>query len=141
MTHKTLYSAMRRDVALLRDNKCYVSLTTVIVCCLDALAAGSGYANRAKFQNFVTQHFSELCKALEKAHPGNAGAETLYDKFRNGFAHLRGPKREFAIAEDNELDGAWAEKVEVDGVGLRVALNVDRLAREFLTLLDHLEAR
>jgi hypothetical protein len=134
---KNFYSAMRSDVHLLL--KSYLSLTTVIVCCLDALAAGSGEATRPKFEAFVTRHLPDLCTDLEKARPGKKGAATLYDGFRNGFAHLRGPKREFAIAEDLELDGAWADQVEVDNVGSFVALNVDRLAREFLMLLDRLE--
>jgi hypothetical protein len=47
-----------------------------------------------------------------------------------GFAHLRVPKCDFAIVEDGEIDGAWAEQIEIDGAGCPVALNVDRLARE-----------
>jgi hypothetical protein len=137
---QNFYHAMRSDVTLLQSHKSYLSLTTVIVCCLDALAAGSGKATRPKFEAFVTKHLPDLCTAVEKANPGRKGAATLYDGFRNGFAHLRGPKREFAIAEDHELDGSWADQVELDGVGRFVALNVDRLAKEFLMLLDRLEA-
>jgi len=132
---------MRADITLLLKHRSYVSLSTVIVCCLDALAAGSGKAGRGEFEAFVTKHFPYLCADLESARPGKKrGAAILYDGYRNGFAHLRGPKREFAIAEDHELGGAWAEQIEVDGVGRLVALNVDRFAREFLVLLDRLEA-
>ena len=42
---------------------------------------------------------------------------------------------EFAIAEDHELQGRWADKVEVEGYRELVAINVDRLATEFLRLL------
>jgi hypothetical protein len=70
-------AAMRSDVELLRSHRAYVSLTTVIVCCLDALAAGPGEATRGKFEKFVTAHFPELCKALEAARPGRKGAATL----------------------------------------------------------------
>ena len=136
---KNFYKAMRRDVALLLEHRAYLSLTTVIVCCLDALAAGSGKASRRQFEAFVVQHFPELCADLHARYPTRPGARSLYDGFRNGFTHLRGPKSEFAIAEDHELDGAWADTVAVDGVGQFVALNVDRLAREFLNLLDELE--
>lgn len=34
------HAAVRIDVELLLSNQAYLSLTTVIVCCLDALAAG-----------------------------------------------------------------------------------------------------
>jgi len=37
------------------------------------------------------------------------------------------------------VDGLWADRVEADGIGEFVAINVDRLAREFLSLLDTLE--
>ena len=114
-------------------------MTTIIVCCLDALAAGSGQASPGKFDAFVSKHFAGLCADLETACPGKAGAAILRDGFRNGFAHLRGPKGQFAIAEDHELEGAFVDEIEIDGVGLFVALNVDRLARDFLLLLDRLE--
>lgn len=130
---------MRDDVALLQEHRKYISLSTVIVCCLDALAAGSGKASRSKFERFVERHLPELCRALETCHPGNSGAQTLYDGFRNGFAHLRAPKPDFAIVEDHEIEQRWADEIEVAGVGRFVALNVDRLSREFLLLLDRLE--
>lgn len=131
---------MRSDVKLLHSNRAYVSMTTVIVCCLDALAAGSGRATSGKFEAFVERHFPDLCHALSAICNRKKGASVLYDNYRNGFAHLRGPKDKFAIAEDNELGGSWADRIEVDGAGQFVAINVDRLANEFLTLLDQLEA-
>jgi hypothetical protein len=137
-TPRNFHAAMRSDVKLLTKHRAYLSLTTVVVCCLDALAAGSGKATRGKFKAFVTRRFPDLCGDLERAYPGR-GAETLYDAFRNGFVHMRVPKSRFAIAEDHELDGAFAGEIEVDGVGSFVALNVDRLAREFLALLDQLD--
>jgi hypothetical protein len=133
---QNFHAAMRADIELLAKHRAYLSLTTVIVCCLDALAAGSGKSGRGKFNAFVTKHFPRLCSDLEKVHPGRPGAATLYAEFRNGFAHLRAPNSRFAIAEDHELDGAFAGEIEVDGVGSFVALNVDRLAREFLALLN-----
>ena len=136
---RNFHAAMRADVNLLHSNRAYLSLTTVLVCCLDALAAGSGEATRGKFEAFVKQQLPDLCAALETACQGKKGAAVLYDAFRNGFTHVRGPKRKFAIADDQELGGDWADRVEVDGQQF-VALNVDRLAREFLMLLDRLEA-
>ncbi len=136
---KNFHPAMRADVGLLLSKRAYLSLTTVIMCCLDALAADSGKATRRKFESFVGKHFPELCTALESACPGRKGGGILYDEFRNGFAHLRSPKSKFAIAEDHELSGDWADRVEVNAVGQFVAINIDRLAREFLRLLDQLE--
>ena len=138
---QNFYAAMRADVDLLWSNRAYLSLTTVIVCCLDALAAGSGKATPREFEKFVTQHLPDLCTALEIACLSKKkGAAVLYDGFRNGFAHLRSPKHGFAIAEDHELHGDWADRVEVNGSQF-VAINVDRLAREFLILIDRLEGR
>jgi hypothetical protein len=137
---KNFYAAMRSDVGLLHEHRAYLSLTTVIVCCLDALAAGSGEATRGKFKAFVSRYFPGLVTDIENACPGREGAAILYDAFRNGFAHLRVPKPKFAIAEDRELDGEWAGLIEANGSGPLLALNVDRLAREFLALLDCLES-
>ena len=135
------YNAMRKDVQLLLDNKAYLSLATVVVCCLDALAAGSGYAGRAKFIAFVEQHFPQLCTELHATYPRRDGADTLYREYRNGFAHIRSPRPKFAIVENYEIDGAWAEEFAINGMGTFVGLNVDRLGREFLLLLDKLESQ
>ena len=104
------------------------------------LSRGPGEATRGKFESFVEQHFPQLSEALKSCRPGRRGSATLYDGFRNGFAHLRAPKPEFAIVEDHEVDGLWADRIDIVGVGEFVAINVDRLAREFLSLLDTLEA-
>jgi len=133
------YSAMRRDVELLRANGCYTTCTTVIMCCLDAIAAGTGNAESRKFAALVSKHFPTLCDELNVVLPSKPGADLLYDKFRNGFAHLRGPKSGFAIAESGELEGRYAGEVEVDGLGKFVAINVDRLVDDFLVLVTRLE--
>ena len=138
---KNFHAAMRDDLKLLHSNRAYVSMTTVIMCCLDALAAESGKATRGKFEAFVSKHFHDLCRELSAACPGKKGEALLYDNYRNGFAHLRGPKQKFAIAEDHELSGAWADRIEIDGVGQLVGINVDRLAKHFVTLLDRLEKK
>jgi hypothetical protein len=138
---KNFYAAMRADVELLLSKRAYLSLATVIMCCLDALAAGTGNATYGKFEKFVNRHFPDLCKALEVICPSRKGTRILYDEFRNGFAHLRGPKAKFAIAEDHELGGNWADLFEVDAVGQFTAINIDRLVREFLNVLDQLAAQ
>ena len=132
------YVAMRADVKLLLENKRYIALTTVIMCCLDALAADPGDAGRGKFGRFMKKHFPDLCTALDSVCPGRKGADVLYDKFRNGFAHNRGPKSNFLIVEDQEVDGDWVGRFP-DLDGKPVGINVDRLAKEFLKLLDQLE--
>ena len=125
------YSVMGSDVALLREKGSYETCTTVILCCIDALAAGPGDANPKKFRAFVKIHFPTLCAELDGTVPGKSGAEVLYNKFRNGFAHLRGPKSGFAIANDSELEGRYATEVEIKGKGNCVAINVDRLINDF----------
>lgn len=136
---QNFYSAMRRDVQLLRDHTSWTTCVTVVLCCIDAIAAGAGDASPGKFRKFAERHFGELCAGLAGTIRGKSGAEVLYGRFRNGFAHLRGPKSGFAIAEDHELDGRYAGKLEVDGIGTFVAINVERLVRDFLRVVENLE--
>ncbi|MBM3728536.1 MAG: hypothetical protein FJW40_24315 [Acidobacteria bacterium] len=132
---------MKSDVTLLHEHRAYLSLTTIVFCCLDALAAGRGKATSGKFKNFVSHHFPVLVDDIENAcDRRGSGAAILYDAFRNGFAHLRAPKIRFAIAEDHELDSRWVGFIQADESGRFLALNVDRLTREFLTLVDRLES-
>jgi hypothetical protein len=135
---KHFHAAMRDDVKLLLENKRYLALTTVIMCCLDALAAGPSRADSRTFEIYVEKHFPDLCALLNSVWSGRRGANVLYDKFRNGFAHNRGPKASFVIVEDHEVEGDWAGRFP-DLEGQPVGINVDRLAKEFLTLLDQLE--
>src|SRR4030067_1847261 len=129
-------STMRRDVELLRDNAAYTTCTTVILCYLDALAAGKGRATSGKFEAFVKQHFPELCADLGRATLGRrSGAKILYVEYRNWLAHLFGPKSGFAIAEDKELQGQYADEIELDGMGRFIAINADRFINDFLQLL------
>jgi hypothetical protein len=73
---KNFLSDMRDDVKLLHDNRRYLSLTTMIMCCLDALAAGSGDADKGKFQKYVTKNFPDLCAALKSAASEAHGRES-----------------------------------------------------------------
>jgi hypothetical protein len=59
------------------------------MCCIDARGAGIGNARYGKFENFVKQHFPDLCAALDRLCPSERGSRVLYNQFRNGFAHLR----------------------------------------------------
>jgi hypothetical protein len=134
---KNVYRAMHNDIKHLLTKRMFVSLSIVIFSCLDALAAGSGRADRTKFEPFVTNHFPELCAALKAASPGErTGAGILYDEFRNGFVHLGAPNAKFAIAETDEMGGDWADIAKREGVGQWVRIDIERLAREFLKLLD-----
>lgn len=134
------YKAMRGDVTLLQENCSYTTCTTLVLCCLDALAAGSGSVTRGKFVQFVECHFPQLCADL-KATVGSpkSGAEVLYENYRNGFAHLRAPKPGFAIANDDELDGKYAGRLHFEGHREFVAINVDRLIDDFVKLTQRLE--
>ena len=150
---KNFYNDMRKDVKLLREHKAHMSLTTVILCCLDALAAGSGKAEKPKFVRFVTRNFPDLCKRLKEVSPAKKevgpgkrkgalvkreGARVLYEEYRNGFVHRRAPNPKFGMKEEDELPGGYAEEADM-GTGLCVWLNVHRLSDEFLALVDRLE--
>jgi hypothetical protein len=136
---KNLYPTMRRDIQLLQKNGSYQGLATLIVCFIDTLAAGTGEANRSKFADFIMENFPCLCADLNQiCSVKKTGAETFYDAFRNGFAHLGAPKDRFAIADNAELDGAWAGIVKIEGDGQFIAININRLAAEFVDVLDRL---
>jgi len=136
---QNFYSAMRRDVQLLLSHPAYTTCTTVVLCSIDALSAGNGDTNEKKFKRFVSEHFPVLCTELEQHVPKTPGAKILYERFRHGFAHLRGPKSGFAIGDNEELKGRYASRVEIDGVGTFVAINSERLIKDFLELLDRIE--
>jgi len=136
---RNLYPAMRRDVQLLREHTSWTTCVTVVLCCIDAIAAGAGDASPSKFKRFVERHLGALCTELTGSVRGKSGSDVLYDKFRNGFAHLRGPKSGFAIAENHELDGRYAGRLEVDGVGTFVAINVERLVNDFVRVVEDIE--
>jgi len=138
-TPKNLYSTMHHDVKLLYDRRAYVTCTMVILCCIDALAASKGNATSGKFGAFVRKHFPELCADLDGTVRGKSGEMILYDFFRNGFAHLFTPKPGFLIAEVEELEGRYAGRLEFGGVGKFIAINADRLARDFLRLIESLK--
>ncbi len=133
-------STMHRDVQLLRDNAAYTTCITVVLCSLDALAAGKGRASSGKFEAFVKLHFPALCAELGAATSGRrSGAKVLYDEDRNGLAHLFGPESGFAIAEEMELPGRNAGEMEVDGKGRFAAINADRFINDFLRLVKQLQ--
>lgn len=83
-------AAIRADVELLHSHRACLSLTTIIMCCIDALAAGTGNTTRGKFEAYVSRNFPDLCRELQSVSANRRGAGILYDNFRNGFAHLRG---------------------------------------------------
>jgi len=134
------YHDMRVDIEVLYRNERYSTCTMIILCCTDALGAGEGEATSGKFAAFAEKELPDLCAALACAQPGKTGAQVLYDKFRNGFSHRRGPKAAFAIARDHELAGDWAGELPVDGRRLFWAVNVDRLVKEFLAVVQRLES-
>lgn len=136
---QNFYRDMRGDVELLNQHQRFSACITVILSCIDALAAGQGQATRGKFVALVEREFPDLCRALDPTVRSRSGAAVLYEQFRNGYAHLRGPKSGFAIADNQELDGAWAGRLELEGKGEFVAMNVERLVLHFLALVSRLE--
>ena len=133
----TLYVGMVRDVDLLFNQPAFTSCATLIVCFIDALAAGTGKASKPKFLAFMKKYFPVLCSELAAAVPGKAGAVTFYEQFRNGLAHLRGPKSGYALARETETGEKYAEVFDVDGRSQYVGVNIDRLHTDFLGELTH----
>ena len=136
---KHFFPAMRSDIKLLQDNARYTTCMTVIMCCIDAVAAGEGEANPGKFAAFAEKYLPQICDGLANTVTGKSGAQVLYDKYRNGLCHLRGPKSGFGIAEDHELCGKYTGVIEIDGVCKFMAVNMDRFTKDFLALLEQFE--
>jgi hypothetical protein len=84
---------------------------------------------------------SSHCSTSAAFSAAKERGEDLYEEYRNGLAHSRRPNNSPGIAEEHEVNGAWAERLQISGTDRQiVCINVDRLAREFLLLLDRLEA-
>lgn len=131
----TLYATMVRDVDLLYQAPAFTSCATLIVCFIDALAAGNGPASKKAFIDFVQTRFPVLCNELAAAVPGKPGGLTFYEEFRNGLAHVRGPRSGFALARDTETNARFIEVFDVDGHGRYVGVNLDRLRAEFVIVV------
>ena len=136
---KHYYTAMHSDIQLLHENGRYTTCMTVIMCCFDALAAGKGEASAGKFTAFAEKYFPKLCAGLASVVRGKTGAQVLYDKFRNGLCHLRSTKSGFGLAEDHELCGKYTGEIEINGKKKFIAVNIQRLIKDFLVLLKHFE--
>ena len=121
-----------RDVKLLWEANAFPSCVTLIVCFIDALAVGARGAEKARYLQFLELHFRSLCDELSAVVPVKPGAVTFYEQFRNGLAHLRGPKGGYALARATETNGKYIEEFEVDQVGRYVGINVDRLYADFI---------
>ena len=110
----------------------YVGLACLLCCYLDATAARGGEATRGKFVRFLYRNFKQLCAGLKE--PRLDGAEVFYKYYRSGMVHtFFSRKRKYAIAEDDERDGAYVGSLTVNGVTL-TAVNIDRLYRDFRAL-------
>jgi len=130
------HDGLIKDVKLLWDAQAFPSCVTLIVCFIDTLAAKDADATKAKFASFLEKHFRALCDELQTLVNGKPGGITFYEAYRNGLAHLRGPKSGYALARATETNGKYVEVFEVDGVGRFVGLNVDRLYSDFLVAVE-----
>jgi len=130
------YSLMRNDVELLHRKGCFTSFTALVMCYIDALASPGAKSRRGRFEKFVEKNFAELCRGLNGHFPGNSGSHTLYERYRDGLVHGLGPKEGFALCTNDELDGAYSGEVEVAGIGRFTGINVDRLAKDFLSMVQ-----
>lgn len=130
------HDGLIKDVRVLWDAQAFPSCVTLIVCFIDTLAAKDADATKAKFASFLEAHFPALCDDLQALVGGKSGAISFYEAYRNGLAHLRGPKSGYALARATETNGKYVEVFEVDGVGQFVGLNVDRLYSDFLVAVE-----
>ena len=77
----------------------------------------------------LKKHFPELCAEL--------GAHVFYKMYRNGIVHDFTLERGYAIANNDEVNGAFIDQFKVkDRETVYVALNIDRLKDEYVQLVD-----
>jgi hypothetical protein len=86
----------------------------------------------------MERHFRPLCDELANAVPGRPGAVTFYEQFRNGLAHLRGPKSGYGLARDIDNHGKYVEIFNVEDKGQYIGINVDRLYLDFTRVVNTL---
>jgi len=107
-----------------------------MACFIDALAAKKGEATKPKFRKFMEHHFRPLCDELHAVARNKPGALTFYEQYRNGFAHLRGPKSHYTLARASETGGKYVEVFDVEQIGQFVGINVDRLYSDFIAAVE-----
>ena len=130
------HAEMLKDVKLLWDAGAFPSCVTLIACFIDAMAATDGKATKPKFRKFMERHFRLLCDELHGVAKNRPGADLFYDQYRNGLAHLRGPKSHYALARACDTGGKYVEVFEVDKVGRIFGINVDRLYSDFVAAVE-----
>jgi hypothetical protein len=133
---KNRYTSIVRAVDALYKTKPrqYVALACLISCYIDAVAARGGKATKKKFLDFLRLNFRQLCKGLDNQEPKLDGAEVFYKYYRSEMVHtFFSRKRKYAIAEDDELNGAYVGQLHINGA-THTAVNVDRLYRDLRAL-------
>jgi len=133
---KVRYPAMARDLQLLHANKAFVSCAILILCFIDALAAGKGRATKGKFKRFVETNLRGLIAALEPLSPRKPAGMLLYDAYRNKLAHLFRLESGFLLCENPEICGDYAAEVQINGGARCIGINIDRLANDFIAWLQ-----
>ena len=135
-TPKNRYTTMIHalDTLYRSSPRPYVGLACLLSCYMDAAAAGAGDATRKKFLGFLRANFGQLCAGLSGQEPNLDGAEVFYKYYRSAMVHtFFSPKPKFAIAEDDELNGAYVGQLTDRGFTF-TAVNIDRLYRDFRAL-------
>ncbi len=136
---KNRYTSMVRALQVLyktpRDPH-YLAITLLITCYIDAIAARGGEAKKKTCLQFLRNNFRQLCKGLNNRERGMDGAEVFYKFYRSEMAHtFFSRSSKYAIAEDYELKGAYVDELQIESLpGVRIAVNVDRLYRDFIAL-------
>ena len=132
---RVLAEELKESVELCAQKGRYVTVLCIIVCGIDALAGGDKTvaAHRRDYRLILEKHFPALCEKL--------GARKFYDRYRNGMVHHFHPMAGYLLGEDHELDGQYVAALEIEGrPGTRTAINIERLAKDFLRLCDHVIA-
>jgi hypothetical protein len=126
---------MRKTVMLVRDQgELWLPLLLIIGEFIGGLVKPPKNQVRERYTAYLEAHFPDLCQALGG---GATGAEAFYDNFRVKAAHEFAVNPPFALERGQPMEGAYAEKVLAETKEC-TALNIDRLADDFLKHLDGL---
>ena len=120
--HQALAATAQKVVQDCLKEKSFSPILCLVTCYIDALSGGKRWLYLAALES----DFPDLCAAMD--------AEVFYEKYRNGIVHEFSPKKGYAIAEDHELKGAYVAEVDIepDGPKNLIALNIERLAKDFI---------
>ncbi|HUK55750.1 MAG TPA: hypothetical protein VLY20_03745 [Nitrospiria bacterium] len=129
---RILADELKKSVEICHKDGRYVAVLCIIVCGIDAFAAGdkSFTAHKRDYLKILEKHFPVLSKKL--------GAQKFYNTYRHGIVHHFHPMKGYNLSQDSDLNGEYVAELEIEGrQAAGVSINMDRLISDFIQLCDY----